>query len=311
MSVKLLSYLKLIGVVLLWSSIYHVAKYMIHLADVPTIAFIRFFITSVGLLFWYYKHTGSICDGLSKYLKNWKLIFLIGFFGIFLYTLSFFGAEKYISAEEIAILYAFTPVITSLISHFFLKQRINKVGWVGVFVALCGAIAVLSLSSASCGKVFCLGLFSDLSIGQVLGLFAAISLAIYNVLSKKAAMHGIDSKTINTFSTVSVTFLLFINFMIFHHSNIIVTLDKPFLFWISISYVAIFGTVFAYQWYMDAMQHIDVGRVTVFQNAVPFCTVLMGIFINGGTLTFKEIVAGFVIVIGVLIANFSKNKNRI
>lgn len=309
MSHKLISYLKLIAVVILWSSIYHVAKYLVRVADVSTIAFIRFFIASIGLLYWYHKNTGSIVDGYAKYLKNWKLIFLVGFFGIFLYTLSFFSAEKYISAEEVAILYAFAPAITSILSYFMLKQKLNLMGWIGILIALCGAIAVLSLSSNSCGKVFCVGLFGELSIGQIFALAAAFCLAMYNILSKKAAMRGIDAKTINTFSTVSVTFLLFINFILFHHSHLVTTLDKPFLFWVSIFYVAIFGTVVAYQWYMDAIQHIEVGRVAVFQNGVPFCTVLMGIFINGDTLTFKEIIAGGVIVLGVLIANFSKNKS--
>lgn len=309
MSHKLISYLKLIAVVILWSSIYHVAKYLVRVADVSTIAFIRFFITSIALLFWYYKHTGNVWGNFILQIKNWKLIFFVGFFGIFLYTLSFFSAEKYISAEEIAMLFAFSPVITSILSYFILKQKITLLEWMGIIIALCGAVSLLGLSSSRCGKAFCPDLFSSLSIGQILALATAISMAMYNILIKKASMSGIDSRTINTFSTVSVTVLLFINFMIFHHNDTFQTLDKPFLFWVAIFYVAIFGTVVAYQWYMDAIQYIEVGRVSVFQNAVPFCTVLMGIFINGTTLNLKEIIAGVVIVLGVLITNFSKNKH--
>ena len=76
-------------------------------------------------------------------------------------------------------------------------------------------------------------------------------------------------------------------------------------------YVSIFGTEIGYQWYMDAIQQIEVSKVTVFQNAVPFCTVLLGILINGKTISGQEVLAGLAIVIGVLITNFSKVKTRL
>ena len=311
MGIKTISYLKLIAVVILWSSIYHIAKYLVKTSDVSTIAFVRFFITSITLLILYHKRTGDIYGNLRKILHNWVIIFLIGFFGIFIYTLSFFSAEKYIPAEEIAIIYASAPAITTILGCFMLKQKINFLGWIGLIIALMGTIAVLSLASNNCGTVFCFAVFKHASVGQILALIAAISLSFYNILSKKATMQKMDSKTINTFSTSAITVILFINFLAFHPGNIMQALDQPYYFWIAIMYVSIFGTVIGYQWYMDAIQQIEVSKVTVFQNAVPFCTVLLGILINGKTISGQEVLAGLAIVIGVLITNFSKVKTRL
>lgn len=306
MTLKQSSYIKLIIAVILWSSIYHVAKYLVIAADIPSITFFRFFITSVALLIWYSKKHGNIIGNIKSLKQHFILIFFIGFFGIFVYTLSFFFAEKFISAEEVVILFALTPILTSILSLIFLKEKINCIGWLGILIALAGAIAVLSLSSKECGKIFCLALVSKLSIGQLLALLACFSMAVYSILSKKAVQRKIDSRAINTFSTVLISILLFANFMFFNGSHLLMEFDKPVLFWVAIFYTAIFGTVIPYQFYIDAIQNIEVSKVTIFQNAIPPCTILMGAFIHQEKLTWMEIAAGIIIITGVIITNFSK-----
>lgn len=302
------SYIKLAIAIVLWSSIYHVAKYLVVIADVTVIAFFRFFITSICLLIWYQCKNGNIINNVKALLSDFWLIFFIGFFGIFVYTLSFFFAEKFISAEEVVILFALSPVVSAILSFIFLKDKISLMGWFGIVVALMGTIAVLSLSSNKCGKLFCITLFEKLSPGQIFALLACFSLSIYSILSKKAALRKINSITINTFSTVLVTVLLFINFMVFNWNHIFTVLDKPFLFWLALFYTAIFGTVIPYQFYIDAIHDIEVSKVTVFQNALPPCTILTGFFIHGNKLTGVELLAGIVIILGVIITNMSRVK---
>lgn len=302
------SYIKLTIAIVLWSSIYHVAKYLVVIADVTVIAFFRFFITSICLLIWYQCKNGNIISNVKSSISDFWLIFFIGFFGVFVYTLSFFFAEKFISAEEVVILFALSPIVSAVLSFILLKDKISFMGWVGIVVALIGAIAVLSLSSNKCGKLFCGTLFEKLSIGQMLALLACFSISIYAILSKKAALKKINSRTINTFSTILVTILLFVNFMIFNWGHIFTAFDKPLLFWLALFYTAIFGTVIPYQFYMDAIQDIEVSKVTVFQNALPPCTILMGVFIHGNKLTGVELLAGLVILLGVIITNMSRVK---
>ena len=52
---KIIAYVKLICVILIWGGVYHVAKFLVSDTDIFTIAFIRFFIASFVSLLLYYK----------------------------------------------------------------------------------------------------------------------------------------------------------------------------------------------------------------------------------------------------------------
>lgn len=304
-NIKLRAYIKLIVVIILWGSVYHVAKYLVTGTDIYTVAFIRFFISAIILLVMYYAKERRLIIYRPKY--HWWLLVWIGFFGIFAYTTLFFSAESLIPANYVAVLYSFAPCATVLLSRYFLKQSIPLIAYLGIIMALIATIAVVSISDPLCaGNLICMGLVKHVSVGQILAIGAAIAMAIYNVLNRKAAQCKIDALTITTFSMVFGCILLFINFLLFG-APVASLLHKPLMFWFAMLYTAIIATALCYKWFSDAICYIGVGQVAVFLNGVPLSAVLIGIIFLGQSVKMELILAGSFIILGVIITNCSVN----
>jgi drug/metabolite transporter (DMT)-like permease len=302
---KSLAYLRLTAVIVIWGSIFHVAKYLVSDTDIFSVAFIRFFISSIVLLLIFY--------GKNRHLRifslnhNLILLVLTGIFGGFGYTSLFFLAETLISANQVAILFSLAPCLTVLFSRIYLKQTTPVLAYLGILVALCGTIAVISHGEQpSCPVGFSSwNLLHRLSLGQIAALGTACFMAIYNVLTRKLAMRGVDTLTITTVSTVVGTCLLFINFVLFA-APAVHLVSKSITFWLAMLYTAVMATALCYKWYSDAISKIGVSQAAVFLNGIPLAAVLIGIPL-GDSLTLWVALAGLVIVLGVIITNYSIN----
>lgn len=302
---KTFAYLRLTIAILIWASIYHVAKYLISEADAFTLGFLRFFIaTLVLLVIYFYKH--GIRNSFTRPDSHWLILMLIGLIGIFGYNIFFFGAESIISANEVAIFFAFTPCITLLFGRVILKQKVRPLAYVGIVIALIGTVGVITLSSshAQSQDLACSLSQRALPWGQILAILSSVAMASYNVLNKKASKLGLDPLTITTFSALFGTVFLFVTFLLFG-GKINAILHKPLTFWLALAYIAIIATVCAYKWYSDAICELGVGQAAVFQNGVPLFAVLMGVVVLGDTVSLNVILSGVVIIIGVILTNLT------
>ena len=297
-------YIKLIIVTLIWGGNYHVVKYLVSEADIFTVGFLRFIISSSLLLFFYFRKNRRA--GLQNKLEqHWKILFAIGLIGVFLYNMLFFGASQLISANRVAIFYAFTPAITVLLGVIFLRQYVNFWGYLGIFVALLGTVGVIIVSINGVNVSGATNSITQLLLGQILAILAALAMAIYNILNQKALQHGLDSLTITTFGAVFATLFLFVAFLIFGKTGLSGLANKTWLFWVAMIYLSVFATVLCYKWYSDSIYEIGVGKAVVFQNGVPLSAVLIGILLLGEQMLFGVLISGVIIIIGVLITNLT------
>jgi drug/metabolite transporter (DMT)-like permease len=299
-----LIYFKLLTVVFIWGSLFHVAKFLVQGSDVFTVSFVRFVTSAVVLLFLCYRKYGTRAFKQDK--TSWLLLFAMGVTGVFLYNLFFFGAEALIPVNQMAILFAFVPCVTVFLGTIFLKSKLNFAGYIGIFTALAGAIMVLSLSEPECGQVFCTNLFQHLVLGQILAILAVVAMASYNIFNRKASMVGLDALTITTFSSLFGALLLFVSYLHFG-APVQTLLHKSWSFWTGILYFALFATALSYHWYSEAIKVLGVGKTAVFLNGVPFSAILIGVVL-GDKISVAEFMAGVMIVLGVLLTNFATSK---
>jgi drug/metabolite transporter (DMT)-like permease len=300
----ILEYAKLIAVIVIWGGNYHVVKYLVSEADIFTIGLLRFIISSLLLLLLYFRKNRRA--GFQNKLKQyWKILFLIGLIGVFLYNLLFFGASQLIAANRVAVFYAFTPAVTVLLGVVFLKHYVNFFGYLGVIIALLGTIGVIIVSINSVDVSGTTNSINQLLFGQILAILAALAMAIYNILNKKALQHGLDSLTITTFGAVFATAFLFITVILFGKTSLSDLASKTWLFWVAMIYLSVLATVLCYKWYSDAIHKIGVGKTVVFQNGVPLSAVLIGILLLGEQMLFGVLISGAVIIVGVLITNLA------
>jgi drug/metabolite transporter (DMT)-like permease len=303
---KILAYIKLTAVILIWAGVYHIAKYLVGDTDAFTLAFLRFLIASMVLLGMYFAKHG-VKGSFTKPDSHWVILWLIGLIGIFGYNLFFFGAESVISANEVAIFFAFSPCITVVLGRLILKQKIFPLAYVGIVIALLGTIGVITTSHKTDSLYACLMNTHPKHWGDLLAILSAFAMAGYNVLNKKASRLGLDALTITTFSSLIGMLFLFVTFVLFG-GKVIDIFHKPPQFWIAMLYVSILATVVGYKWYSSAICELGVGQAAIFQNGIPFFTVLIGVTLLGNTISSDVILSGIIIIIGVVLTNITTFK---
>ncbi len=302
------SYLKLIGVVLIWGGGYHAAKILVSYSDPLTVGFLRWFLAAIVLFVPYYKGDG-LARVKQKTLYEWGMLILLSFFGIFLYNLCFFGAEKLIAAETVAIIYAATPCITIVLSCVFLRYKIHLGGWLGIIAAAIGTIGVVSYSTHGCGRFFCSDLFAHIGMGEVLAILSCFFMAAYNMLNKSIGKLNLTSVEIVTFSAIFGAIFLLIPCLIWG-DGLATLLTKPLIFWLCLLYLVLFGTVLCYKWYTDSLRDIGISQTVVFQNGVPFATILTGVVLFGQSISLGIILSGTLVVLSVVFTNYQVNRYR-
>ncbi|WP_373081345.1 DMT family transporter [Fusobacterium animalis] len=215
--------------------------------------------------------------------KNIKYKIYIGGFIYSLQCLCYFTAFKYISTSLGAIIYNTYPVFTVIFSYIFLKTKITIRMIIGIILAIIGSIFVV-YSPMTENKI----------IGIILIILTTIFSGIYMVYSKKnfETINSIELTTYISF-TCSIVFLIITLFT----KNFIFINSTSILFYILC--LSIFSTVIGLFGFMKAISLLDVGLVSVINLIEPFFTIIFSYILFKDSLTFLQIIGGFIIIVGV------------
>ena len=240
---------------------------------------------------------------------QWWLVFLLGALGICIYNLFFFSAEMLISGNLVAILYAFTPCMTTIISAFVFKTKLNLMSKLGIVIALLGSIAVINYATPECGQLWCSNTFHHIGKGEIFGIGATVVFACYSVISRLAAQRKVGGLVMNTYaSCIGGILLMLVAAPEFDYAMII---NQDLSFWLAFFYIAILATIVAYLWYTDAIINLGVFKTVIFQNTIPLQTVLIGYIFIHESIGKGVLISGIVVLIGVYITNIALNKPKL
>ena len=295
-------YAKILLALVFWASLYHVAPLPLSYVDIYLVGLIRYVFASMIFLVIHYYFVGCFLPKLS--IRQWLYIIAVGFFGVFSYNMTFLWAEKLISGNIIAIIYAFSPCLITILSSIIFKMKVNAQAKMGILVALLGTIGVVMFSGGD-DMAQCLNGI-HISFGEVLSIMAVLCFAAYAILGKCCVREGIHMITINTYGAI-VGMLMFAIVSIFK-SDFSTLAHTDFKFWASMLYIATFATVIAYVWYLGALEEIGVYKTAVFQNILPFLVILIGFLVYGETISVLSLLFGIVVFLGVYMTNVAVNK---
>lgn len=160
-----------------------------------TIATFRMLLSSIVLLpIFFSKHLGEVNSVIR--LRTGLLIILSGFF-LSLHFYSWVSSLEFTNVTSSVVLVTTTPIWVTIISVFWLKEKIRRGFWIGLLVAMVGTI-VITRSSAG------FSLFAaddDLSIkGNLLALIGAWCAAGYVLIGKRVR---------ESLSTIAYIFLVY------------------------------------------------------------------------------------------------------
>jgi drug/metabolite transporter (DMT)-like permease len=205
-------------------------------------------------------------------------------------------AQLNLSSSLVSIFCASSPLLISMVAYFILRDEIfSKFALMGLIIGLAG-VTLLILRNPSNLKV---------SIIPMLALVITVTCfgMNYYVLKKFIIPLGEDFATITFFQLFLSTLLQlpFINVIT------IVNMKVQLAPGLSLLFLGIFATGFAYIWNLRLMEYIGGVRTSTISYVVPFIASLAGVLILKDKLGFQEIVGGIFILVGILISNVQKN----
>lgn len=222
--------------------------------------------------------------------KDWLLFVLIGLLNIPINQFLFLSAMQLTLAPNVAFAYSLVPAFVLIISVSFFKEKTTKLKVLGVVIAVLGTVLLLA------NKGF--DLHSVSSIGDLLALMASISWAFYTIIGKQLVQ-----KYGALFTTgIAMIFGLILYLPIFHFYPVEYSIsDISLKNWGQIFYIGAITSGVGYALWYYALQKIEASKVAVFNNIQPILTTVLAYFILDNVISANFIIAGVLIIVGVVI----------
>ncbi len=222
--------------------------------------------------------------------KDLPMLLLLGFLNIPANQYVFFWAVRLTTAPNVALAYALSPAFVILIAYFFLKEKIGPMKGFGVLIAVAGTFLVLLERGLNFG--------SDYFAGNLLGLSASFSWALYSVLGKKITnKYG---AIYTTALTMISGYILYIPIFLLFSPSYDFSVLKPIHF-AEIAYLGIGTSVIGYAIWFYALKKIEASKVSVFNNLQPIFTTVLSLMIFGTSISGIFIAGGLMIILGVFV----------
>lgn len=249
------------------------------------IAFFTFFILSrsydVGFRF------------LPPDKNSWKFSIWLGVFGTMAYQLLYMHGMKWTAAGDASLMISLNPVFTVLLASPMLGQKISARMAIGLLVGISGVSVVVAWSPNSSIP------FEHRVIGDIMILGAAMCWAATTNLTKIFLSNGDDISALETVVWYSLTgWLLLTPWMIMEIWASGVP-SPSILEWLTIGYLGVFSTVFAYVLFAKGIEVIGPTAAASYIFLLPVFGVIGGWYFLNERIGFSLIVGFILIVLGV------------
>lgn len=230
--------------------------------------------------------------------KTEFMIFLAGFSGVTVYFLAENYALTYTYASNVSLLVSVAPLLTGLLAHFTLKEKLKKNFIVGFFVAIIG-IALISFSGATVLKLN--------PKGDLLAMGAALLWAVYSI-----ATQLVGKKKINTLALTRRIFFYGLLTMIPCMLFLDFKMDKTTILipsnLLNLLYLGVISSAICYITWNKAMEILGAVVVSTYIYVIPVVTVVFSFFILKEQITIYMIL-GILLILGGLFLSQEQKPN--
>ncbi len=250
------------------------------------IMFYRFVLAYMGILL------GGKSQLFAKSMKDEGLFLLLGIFGGSLYFITENQAVKMTLASNVSLLVSIAPVLTAILSHFFLKnERLRRSLVIGSFIAFVGVVFVVFNGS------FVLEMNPW---GDLLSIAAAFCWAFYTILLKR-----VSHRYSILFITRKVFFYGILTILPFFYLNPL-TMDTAILFrpevWINLLFLGLIASLACYFLWNLCVKHLGAIYTTNYIYIIPLVTLITSSLIINENITTIALFGAFLILTGVSLA---------
>ena len=271
----------------LWGGAYIAMKFALQSFHPISMIFFRLFIAScISLPFL------PLLKRNQTYTKgDWRIFLVLVLCEPCLYFLFEGYALRYTSASQAGMLVATFPVFVGVFAFFLLKEKISRIGWVGCFIAICGAVW-LSMGAVADEHA------PQPLLGNFLQVCAMLFAALYAICVRRL------SKNYNAFFITAVqawggTLFFFPTLFM---PGLGVPFDAPLVGWLGVLYLGLGVSLGAYGLYNFSITRMPVPKASMYRNLIPVFTLFFGMVILGERLTLVQWLASALVLGGVIIS---------
>ncbi len=287
------AYVALFITIILWSSAFIGIRYDMLSFSAGGLACLRYVFASLAII---YPFMTSVSHKTIPNKKDILGFLLLGFIGFAIYNVALNLGERTIDASEANFIIAQVPLIISIISVLFLKEKLTVIAWSGFFISLFGATIMLFSHGGSI----------NINFGLALLYIACIANASY-ALGQKFFLQKYSPIEITAYmmwaGTLPLLFYLPQSVISLYHSS-----------WksiIIIIYLGVFPGAIAYLCWAYAFKYINASKASSVMYFMPMITIIFAwIFLAEKTHIITAI-GGFIAMFGSFVINKSKEKTII
>jgi drug/metabolite transporter (DMT)-like permease len=291
MDKKLKSVLIALFVTFLWSTSWILIK--VGLVDIPALPFagLRYLFASI-ILFIYMIFTRKIHLITSLTKPQWKTLLIYGFILITLTQGTQFLALSMLPAVSLSLFLNMSPIFVLFLGYFFLKETINRVQMLGIFLFFFGIFIY----------------FYQVDLGNNL---PGLALAVFGVgINAIAAVFGRSINAKRDIDPMVITVVITGFGSIFLLLGGIAIQGMPVLNvqgWLIVGWLAAINTALAFTLWNTALRELKAVEANTINNTMLIQIALLAAIFLNESLSLRQWVAIAVVAIGVWLVQLRKN----
>lgn len=285
----------LIGVMLLWGSVFVMTKDVIGAMPPFTLAFVRVLIGFLVLL-----PFAIIRWQRQPQPLPWRDMLAMGFIGVAFYYSMFNFGLYYTSASQGALMQSSIPAVTALVAIVWLRERASWMRTAGIALSIVGVLVISSGSSADASA-------SHPLLGNALVLVSVLAWGIYTSYARRCA--NVDAMILTAGVIGAGALFLLPCAMLELRGQPWPVLTS--VQWLEVVLLGAGASGLAYMLYNLALQDIDASQAGVFANLIPVVGVASGIVVLGDPVSVRAIIGGLIVIAGVWVTGLEPSRREL
>lgn len=280
-------YLALIATITIWSSAYIAIRVGMQEYHAGSFALLRLCVGTICMIIICLKNPPKA--PIAKRDMFYGL--LLGAIGMGVYHIFLNFGEQTVTAGIASFIIALAPLFTTVFSAIFLKEKVYKLGWIGLAISALGMV-LIALGEVNNAKF---------DVGIICILISAVCSSIY-LTAAKHLLTKISGLYLTVFMLLggTLTTIMFLPQLV---SDLPKALPKATYAGI---YLGIFPTSLAYLTYNYALAKIPRSTAVSWLYALPLMTIFMGWLLLGELPTSIAFIGGLVALSGMVLVNMQK-----